>query len=58
MKYVGQTGRTFNARYKDNIYIKPKSDNSNTRYSRHVLDTGHAYGTMWTSLELVKRDNI
>jgi hypothetical protein len=47
MKYVGQTGRTFNTRYKEHIY-DIKSNNSNMGYSRHILDTGHTYSTIDT----------
>jgi hypothetical protein len=34
-----------NTRYKEHMY-NIKSNNSNTGYSKHALDTGHAYGTM------------
>jgi hypothetical protein len=45
MKYIGQTGRTLNARYKEHIY-DIKSNNNNTGYSRHILDTQHSYGSI------------
>jgi hypothetical protein len=55
IKWVGQTGRTFNTRYKEYIYIYDiKSNNSNTGYSRHILDTGHAYGTMEDTMGVVR----
>jgi hypothetical protein len=53
MKYVGQTRRTFNTRYKEYIY-NIKSNNSNTGYSKHVLDTGHVYGTMEETMDVVR----
>jgi hypothetical protein len=53
MKYVGQMGRTFNTRYKEHIY-NIKSSNSNTGYSKHVLDTGHAYDTMEETMDVVR----
>jgi hypothetical protein len=53
VKYVGQRGRTFNTRYKEHIcYIK--SNNSNTGYSRHILDTRHTYGTMEDTMDVVR----
>jgi hypothetical protein len=53
MKYIGQTGRTFNTRYKEHIY-NIKSNNSNTGYSRHILDTGHSYGTMENTMDVIR----
>jgi hypothetical protein len=45
IKYVGQTGRTFNTRYKEHIH-DIRSNNSHSGYSNHILNTGHAYGTI------------
>jgi hypothetical protein len=42
LKYVGQTGRTFNARYKEHVH-DIRSNNGNSRYSNHVLNMGHTY---------------
>jgi hypothetical protein len=53
MKYIGQTGRTFNTRYKEHIY-NIKSNNSNTGYSRHILDNGHSYGTMEDTMDVIR----
>jgi hypothetical protein len=44
LKYIGQTGRTFANRYKENIH-DIKGSNSNSKYSNHILNTGHTYGT-------------
>jgi hypothetical protein len=52
MKYVGQTGRTFNTRYKEHIY-DIKSNNINTGYSRHIVDTWHTYGAMEDTMDVV-----
>jgi hypothetical protein len=43
--YVGQTGRTFNTRYIEHIH-DIRSNNSNTGYANHILNTGHTYGTI------------
>jgi hypothetical protein len=40
MKYIEQTGRTFNTSYKEHIY-NIKSNKSNTEHSKHILHTGH-----------------
>jgi hypothetical protein len=39
LKYVGQTGRTFNTRYKEHIHAI-RSNNVNSGYSNHI-----EYGT-------------
>jgi hypothetical protein len=45
LKYIGQTGRTLNTRYKEHIHAI-RSNNSNTGYANHILNTGHRYGTI------------
>jgi hypothetical protein len=52
LKYVGQTGRTFSTRYKEHIH-DIRSNNSNSAYSNHTLNTGHTYGTMEDTTEIV-----
>jgi hypothetical protein len=37
LKYVGQTRRMFNARYKEHVHAI-RSNNSNSRYSNHILN--------------------
>jgi hypothetical protein len=49
---TGQTGRTFNTRYKEHIH-DIRSNNGNTGYSNHILHTGHTYGTMQDSMEII-----
>jgi hypothetical protein len=55
LKYVGQTGRTFNTRYKDHIH-DIRSNNSNTGYANHILNTGHTYGTITDTMETMKTE--
>jgi hypothetical protein len=52
LKYVGQTGRTFKTRYKEHIH-DIKSNNSNSGYSNHILNNGHAYGTIEDTMESI-----
>jgi hypothetical protein len=52
MEYVGQTGRHFNTRHKEHIY-DIKSNNSNTEYSSYTLNTGHTYGTIKDTMEII-----
>ncbi|PNF31380.1 hypothetical protein B7P43_G10054 [Cryptotermes secundus] len=52
LKYIGQTGRTFNTRYKEHIHDIRNND-SNSGYSNHILNTGHAYGTITEVMEVV-----
>jgi hypothetical protein len=44
LKYVGQTGRTFNALYKEHIQVV-RTNNNNSGYSNHILNTGRTYDT-------------
>jgi hypothetical protein len=53
LKYVGQTGRTFNTRYKEHIHDN-RSNNSNTGHANHILNTGHTYGTITDTMEIIK----
>ncbi|PNF33207.1 hypothetical protein B7P43_G11691 [Cryptotermes secundus] len=60
LKYAGQTGRTFKTRYKEHIH-DIKSNNSNSGYSSHILNTGHRYGTLTDTVETItteKMENI
>jgi hypothetical protein len=52
LMYVGQTGRTFNTRYKEHIF-GIRSHHCNTGYSSHILNTGHTYGTIDDTIEII-----
>jgi hypothetical protein len=52
-KYIGQTGRTFYTRYKEHIEAI-RSNNGNSGYSYHILNTGHAYGTITDTMDIVR----
>jgi hypothetical protein len=52
LKYIGQTGRAFNIRYKEHIH-DIRSNNSNSGYSNHILNTGHTYGTVTFTMEVI-----
>jgi hypothetical protein len=45
LKYIGQTGRTFQTRYKEHIH-EIRNNNSKSGNSNHILNTGHKYGTI------------
>ena len=51
-EYIGQTGRKFNTRYKEHIH-DIRTNNSNTGYSEHILNTGHAYGTIENTMDII-----
>jgi hypothetical protein len=52
-QYVGQTGRNFKTTYKE--HIRDIRNNKSTSGSvQHILDTGHAFGNMDDSMEVVK----
>jgi hypothetical protein len=51
-KYVGQTGRNFQTRYKEHIHAI-RSNNSNSKYAQHILETQHPYGPMTNIMEVL-----
>jgi hypothetical protein len=53
LKYVAQTGRTLNARYKEHIHAI-RSNNGNSRYLNHILSTGHTYGTITDIMDVIR----
>jgi hypothetical protein len=54
LKYIGQTGRTFKTRYKEHIQAI-RNNNSNSGYSKHILSTGHTYGSITDTMKALKR---
>jgi hypothetical protein len=52
LKYIGRTGRTFNTRYKEHIH-DIRSNNSNSGYLNHILNTGHAFGTIMDTMDII-----
>jgi hypothetical protein len=53
LKYIGQTGRTFNVRYKEHIHAI-RNNNNNSGYSNHILNTGHTYGTINNTMDIIR----
>jgi hypothetical protein len=53
LKYMGQTGRTLTTRYKEHIQAI-RSNNSNSGCSNHILNTGHTYGTITDTMDIIK----
>jgi hypothetical protein len=52
LKYTGQTVRTFNIIYKKHIH-DITSNNSSSGYSSHILNTGHTYGTICDTMDII-----
>jgi hypothetical protein len=49
LKYIGQTGCNFRTRYSE--YIQAIHYNKTaSKYAKHILETGHAYGTIENTL--------
>jgi hypothetical protein len=48
-RYIDQTGRSFNGEHVHAIRTK----NKKTGYSHHILNTGHSYGSLENSLEIL-----
>jgi hypothetical protein len=55
LKYIGQTGRTLQTRYKEHIQAI-LYNNSNSRYLNHILSTGHAHGNMTNTMKVLKTE--
>jgi hypothetical protein len=53
LKYIGQTGRTFNLRYNEHIQAI-RSNCSKFGYSNHILNTGHTYGTITDTMDVIR----
>jgi hypothetical protein len=53
LQYIGQTGRSFNTRYKEHVRaIKYNKETSG--YARHILNSGHSYGSIDDTLDIIK----
>jgi hypothetical protein len=53
LRYIGQTGRTFKDQYRE--YIQAVRTNKHTsKYAQHILDTGHAYGTIEETMDIIQ----
>jgi hypothetical protein len=55
LKYIGQTVQTFYTRYKEHIETV-RNNNSNSGYSNHILNTGHAYWSIADTMKIIKID--
>jgi hypothetical protein len=53
LKYIEQTGRTFKTRYKEHIQAI-RNNNSNSGYSKHILNTGHTCGSITDTMKTLK----
>jgi hypothetical protein len=52
---MGQAGRELHTRYKE--YIQPiRSKNGNSGYSNHILNTGHTYGNITDTMDIVRTE--
>jgi hypothetical protein len=54
LKYVSQTGRIFKVRYKEHIHAIG-SNNSSSGYPSHILNKGHAHGTITDTTDVIRR---
>jgi hypothetical protein len=53
LKYTGQTGRSFKTTYKEHAQAI-RSNNSNSGYQTHILNTVHAHGTIMVTMGIIK----
>jgi hypothetical protein len=51
--YIGQTGRTFNIRYKEHIR-DIRNNNNNTGYAQHILNNKHEYGNIQDAMDILQ----
>jgi hypothetical protein len=52
LKYIGQTGRSFRTRHKEHIHAI-RTNTTNSKYAQHILDTGHEYGNIKDTLNIL-----
>jgi hypothetical protein len=50
IRYIGQTGRMFKDRYREHIQAI-RTNRQTSKYAQHILDAGHAYGTIEVTME-------
>jgi hypothetical protein len=50
--YIGQTGRNLKTRFKENIQ-DIRNNRTNTGYSQHIINTGHEYGNIENTLNIL-----
>jgi hypothetical protein len=53
LKYIGQTGRTFNLRYKEHIQAI-RSNCGKSGYWNRVLNMEHTYGTITDIMGIIR----
>jgi hypothetical protein len=53
LKHIGQTGQTFYTGSKEHIQAV-SNNNDNSGYSSHILNTGHAYGSIADTVKIIK----
>jgi hypothetical protein len=53
LKYIGQTGRIFDTRYETHIQAI-RNSSGNLGYSNHILNTGHAHGSITNTMKVIK----
>jgi predicted GIY-YIG superfamily endonuclease len=51
-KYIGQTGRKFETRFKEHIR-DIRNNGQNSRFAQHILDTGHEYETIEKTMKIL-----
>jgi hypothetical protein len=54
-KYVRQTGRNFQTRYKEHIQAI-RANNSNSKYAQHILESQHSYGLITDIMKILHLD--
>jgi hypothetical protein len=55
LKYIGQTGRAFHTRYREHIQAI-RDNNRNSGHPSHILNTGHKYGTVTGTMNIIRRN--
>jgi hypothetical protein len=51
--YIGQTGRTFNIRYKEHVHDIRKNNNT-IGYAQHIPNSKHKYGNIQDTMEILQ----
>jgi hypothetical protein len=53
LQYIGQTGRSFKTQFNEHIRAVKYNKDTST-YAQHILNTGHAYGNIQDTIEIIQ----
>lgn len=52
-KYIGQTGRNFEKRYKEHLFSFRSNNNNNLKFVQHLIEDNHSFGKISEIMEVL-----